>query len=203
MNEKLSRTLEALNRRGFHAQGFATAAQMRQAALALVKPGQSVGFGGSVTVQDLGIYEELCRQGHPVHWHWHADAAARKQTLLDAFLADVYFMSANALTETGRFWNIDGNGNRLACLLSGPETVIMLLGSNKLVPDDEAALRRIKTVACPQNARRLGLKTPCAAQDACFDCAVGDRMCQFTLLTEHPPKGRAFHVLIADEPLGY
>ncbi len=87
MNEKLSRTLEALNRRGFHAQGFATAAQMRQAALALVKPGQSVGFGGSVTVQDLGIYEELCRQRHPVHWHWHADAAARKQTLLDALPA--------------------------------------------------------------------------------------------------------------------
>ena len=85
-------------------------------------------------------------------------------------MADFYFMSSNAVTLDGELVNIDGNGNRVACLITGPKNVIMIVGMNKITTDVSAAVTRVRNIAAPPNGVRLGLKTPCAKYGKCHAC---------------------------------
>lgn len=99
--------------------------------------------------------------------------------------------------------NIDGTGNRLACLCYGPTCVILVVGKNKLCNSYIEAIERIKSDACPSNARRLGLSTPCALTGKCTDCKGSGRMCNVTLISEYPTRLQSeFHVILVDENLG-
>lgn len=192
-----------LSRNGFRVRHFATAEQAREAALELIPQGSSVGVGGSMTVQQMGLAPALQQGGRSVHWHWLVPPQQRPQAQQAAHGADFYVLSANAITENGELWNIDGSANRLGAMLYGPSQVLILCGRNKLVGNGEEALDRIKTVACPLNARRLGLNTPCAATGRCNDCASSQRMCGALVRLMRPVGGRTFHVWLIDEDLGY
>lgn len=201
--DQLKRTAEALAANGFSARVFATAAEARAAALELIPPGAQVGVGGSVTVQQMGLREALMDKGCDVHWHWYAEPQDRQATTKRAREAGYYLMSSNAVTLEGELINIDGNCNRLGSMLYGPPNVIIICGRNKLAEDPIRAVDRIKTVACPLNARRLKLATPCAASGRCTDCRSPQRMCSATVRLQRPPGGRKFHVFLVDEELGY
>ena len=197
----LQRTLENLEKRGFHAHYFATGAQAAEFVLSQVN-GRSVGIGGSKTVEALGLYERLCERSD-VAWHWRQpDADARER----AAAAAVYLTSANAIAETGEIVNIDGNGNRVASMCYGHEQLIILAGTNKLTPDLSAAIDRARNVASPLNARRFRLRTPCAVSEPmrCHDCASPERICRgMTILMNNMRGiGRTDVVLIGEE-LGY
>ena len=111
--------------------------------------------------------------------------------------------SSNALTTDGRLVNIDGTGNRAAGLIYGPHEVVVIVGKNKIVTGLDEAMDRIKRDACPTNARRLGLDTPCARTGQCHDCRTAARMCNVTFILEAPTRPvKAFHVLIVKEDLG-
>ena len=121
-------------------------------------------------------------------------------------LADLYVASNNAVTEDGRMINIDGTGNRLSSMLFGHKRLYLMTGVNKIVANYEDGLIRIKNVACPPNAQRLGKKTPCALAEEmkCYDCTSPDRICcsQVTLL--HRPRSvKEAEVIIVREELGY
>ena len=199
----LQATSQHLNKRGFDAQTYADKEQAAQAILGQIPPGSTVGIGGSVTIQTLQLSGRLKAQGCTVFWHWEQgdDAALRKA----AFYADYYLLSANALGENGILYNIDATGNRVAATQYGPAKVLMVIGRNKLVHGGhEQALARIHQVACPQNARRLGLKTPCAITGKCTDCKSPQRMCAITAILEKRPSAKPFFkVLLVDEDLGY
>ena len=201
--DKLQMTAQNLEHNGFKVQVFNSAAEAKEAALALIGSG-SVGFGGSVTVRDMGLYEQLEEQGNSVYWHWKATPEELSAVFRGAHSADTYICSANAILESGALLNIDGTGNRVANLFYGPKKVIVIAGENKLASDYNSGIERIKKYACPPNARRLNLKTPCAATGECNDCNVPERMCKVTVLLERPSNAvKDVHVLLVRETLGY
>ncbi len=162
--------------------------------------GKSVGFGGSATLDALGLYQRLGNHNKTVwHWKWEDPAAARRE----AMSADVYLTSVNALAETGELVNIDGAGNRAAATLFGHEKVYYVIGRNKLAPAYDGAVQRARNVAAPQRARQLGKKTPCAVKcDRCYDCKSPDRICRGLVTLWGPMMGMEAEVLLVDEDLG-
>jgi L-lactate utilization protein LutB len=197
----MQEVIDRLNEKGFHAHYCETADEARELALSLVDPGQSVGIGGSVTIRDLGLDSALADRGHAVYWHWH-DPARAALLRAQANAADVYMASSNAVTAQGDLINIDGTGNRVAGMFYGPDKVILIAGRNKIAANPHAAIARIKAVACPQNARRLGLSTPCAT-DRCTDCSSPQRMCRITVRMTNPPHGKQIHIILVNQDLGY
>lgn len=204
MSEILKKTAEALASRGFEAHVFDTAKEASAFVLGDVAPGALVAVGGSTTIKDMNLHTHLREKGHEVLWHWEAAPADKADVLARAMHADYYLASANALTESGLIVQIDGTGNRVAAQIYGPKTVCLIVGKNKLVSGGmPQAVARIKQIACPANARRLGLDTPCAATGKCNAAACKNSMCSVTAALERAPGGRRFIVLLVDEELGY
>lgn len=188
-----------LEKRGYTVRVFSTgkeAADFLDAAI----DGKSVGFGGSATLDALGVYERLGKHNETVwHWRWEDPAAARRE----AMTADVYLTSVNALAETGELVNIDGAGNRVAATLFGHEKVYYVIGRNKLAATYHEAVWRARNVAAPQRARQLGKKTPCALKcDRCYDCKSPERICRGFVTLWGPMMGMEAEVLLVDEDLG-
>lgn len=204
MLAKLHETAAALKSRGFEPHVFETAKDAASFVLSLAASGAPVGVGGSMTVKNLGLADALRAQGNEVLWHWEAAPADRPTVLARAMHAELYLASANALTESGVIVQIDGTGNRVAAQTFGPKTVCLIVGKNKLVSGGYAqAVARIKSAACPPNARRLGLDTPCAATGKCNVAACKTSMCSVVTSFERAPGGRRFLVLLVNEDLGY
>ena len=186
-----------LEDRGFSVRTFATAAEAA-AYLNEAIDGKTVGFGGSVTLKDMGLYE-LLGSHNEVHWHWVNGPEERKA----AVQTQVYLSSANGLAETGEIINIDGGGNRVASTLYGHEKVYLVIGRNKLAPTYDEALWRARNIASPKNAQRLGRKTPCALKgDRCYDCKSPDRICRGLVVLWGPMMGMETEVILVDEDLG-
>lgn len=120
-----------------------------------------------------------------------------------SLFADAYFMSSNAITKDGVLVNIDGRGNRVAALIYGPKTVIMLVGMNKIVPSVEEAVSRVRNTATPPNCIRLGKKTPCAATGTCGDCLSDDCICNQIVITRRSGTKGRIKVLLIGEKLGF
>ena len=204
MFDKLNHIAERLRERGFDAAVFRNAQEAAGFLLSDVPAGSDIAIGGSMTVKQMDLHTQLRAQGHKVIWHWEAAPGEHKATLRAAMNAPVYLCSANAITEDGLIVQIDGNGNRVAAISYGPDTVYMLIGRNKIVAGGMAqAVRRIKQVACPQNARRFGLQTPCALTGNCDVSSCPSSMCHVVMGLELAPKGKRTQVLLIDEDLGY
>lgn len=186
-----------LEERGFSVKTFATAAEAADY-LDREIDGVSVGFGGSMTVQEMGLYPRLAAHNQAV-WHW--DQAGLEQ----AAVTDAYICSVNGLAETGEIINIDGIGNRVASTLFGHKRVYLVVGKNKIAPDYDAALWRARNIASPKNAQRIGVQTPCAAKgDRCYDCKSPQRICRgLVVLWEKPKSIEQMELLLVDQELGY
>lgn len=197
--ERFDTVKRNLEQRGFAVRTFATGAEAA-AYLDGAIDGRSVGVGGSVTVDQLGLYE-LLEKHNTVVWHWRREdkAGARRE----AMNADVYLSSANGLAETGEIVNIDGIGNRVGATLFGHEKVYFIIGRNKLAPTYDEALWRARNVASPKNAQKLGKKTPCAVRgDRCYDCKSPERICRGLVTLWGPMMGMEMEVVLIDEDLG-
>lgn len=194
--------LSNLNKRGFEAYYCETASQAADKVMQLIGD-DSAGIGGSATVKELGLYERLLERGNRVSWHWPVERTEKDRARREAALADVYLCSANALLTDGRILNIDGTGNRVAATTFGPGRVIMIVGKNKLVSSVDEGIERTRRECCPQNARRLNLKTPCAVTGVCTNCSSPDRMCNIISVFERMPQGfSSFAVVLVNESLG-
>ena len=190
---------DVLTKNGFTVTRFATGAQ----AAAFIDEhidGKTVGFGGSMTLKELGLYELLS-----VHNTVYSHAAQGPSAQVSAAGAQVYLTSVNGLAETGELINIDGNGNRVASTIYGHEEVWFVVGVNKIAPDLEKALWRARNIAAPKNAQRLGKKTPCAVRgDKCYDCDSPERICRvFSTHLRKPTSIPTAHVVLIEEELGY
>ncbi len=166
---------------------------------------KTVGFGGSVTLAQMGLMEAL-QDHNTVFWHNRTPQGKNPNDIRKAaHQAEVYISSVNGLAETGEIINIDGTCNRLSSLLYGHDQVYLVVGQNKLASDYEKALYRARNVAAPLNAKRVGVKTPCALKgDRCYDCKSPERICRGLLvLWEKPSNGANYEVLLVNEDLGY
>lgn len=192
---KVQKNLEA---RGYTVKAFATAAEAADYLDGAID-GKTVGFGGSATLDALGIYDRLAKH-NTVVWHWKQEADAARKA---AMQTQVYLTSANSLAESGEIVNIDGTGNRVSATLFGHEKVYFVIGRNKLAPTYEAAVYRARNVAAPQRARQLGKKTPCAVKaDRCYDCQSPERVCRGLVTLWGPMLGMETEILLVDEDLG-
>ena len=190
---KLQKKLEE---RGFAVSRFDTAAQAA-GYLDAALDGKTIGIGGSITVQEMGLADRLAKH-NTVLWHWAGS------TTQAAAGAQVYLTSVNGAAETGELINIDGTGNRVASGLFGHEKVYFIVGRNKVAPDYDAALWRARNIAAPKNAQRLGRKTPCAAKgDRCYDCKSPERICRALVVYWEKPGSMDMEVVLVDDDLGY
>lgn len=197
---ELEKTGKNLEGRGFRVHRFATGAE---AADYLVQTlhGTSIGIGGSVTIDTLGVYDRLC-ESNEVFWHWKNRAPETRER---AGKAETYLCSANGVSENGEIVNIDGCGNRVAGTIYGPERVFLVVGRNKIAPDLTGAIDRARNIAAPLNARRLSRHTPCAVgEPRCHDCRSPEKVCGVMTVFFMPPTSiKEFHVILVDEDLGY
>lgn len=159
----------------------------------------TVAFGGSITLQEIGLYDALATH-NDVCWHW------KEGGLEKAMATDVYISSANAISEAGEIINIDGNGNRVASTIYGHKKVYFVIGKNKIEPDFEKALWRARNIAAPKNAQRLNMNTPCAIKvDKCYDCNSPQRICKSLVVLWGPQSSGNcdIEVVLVNEELGY
>lgn len=198
----IEKTIENLKRNGYQISAFDTAAEAA-AYLNQSIDGKSVGLGGSITLQDLGIYEKLAAH-NDCYWHWPKSGKAVPDIVKAAAEADVYLTSVNALSENGEMVNIDGTGNRVASTLYGHEKVYFVVGVNKITEDLASAIDRARNVASPLNAKRLGRKTPCAIKgDKCYDCDSPERICNGMVIHYKKMCSCDMEVVLIKEALGY
>lgn len=182
-----------------------TAEKARQRVNELIADGQSVSTGGSTTLHQWGIID-LLRQRNITFYDRFVPGLAGEALLAvfrQALTADVYVSGINAITKDGDLMVIDKTGNRAAALMFGPKKVIVVAGKNKLVENTEEGRHRIKTVACPQNARRLGLSTPCAVTGECAECRTPQRMCYDEIIIRGQADPTRMTVLLVEEDGGF
>ena len=210
----IEKTIKNLERRGFTARHFAT---REEAAAYMAEQVQDteVGFGGSVTANEMGLYELLSKK-NTCYWHWRPEgpkkddedtpAYVTSEDLLDkANHAHVYITGANAISETGEIINIDGRGNRLAGQVFGiGKKVYIISGTNKIAPDLNSAIERARQVACVKRGKDFPYNTPCKIDDKCHDCRSKERFCNAMLILMCPMFDmEGMEVILIDEVMGY
>ncbi len=200
MFDVLKKNLEDL---GYAVSCFDTASEAAQYLNRAIDQ-KTVGFGGSVTLDQMNLYDRL-KTHNEVCWHWRIpEGMTAAEARAKANAACVYLSSVNGLAETGEIINIDGTCNRVASIFYGHEKVYLIAGKNKIAKDYESALYRARNVAAPLNAKRLGSKTPCAEKgERCFDCKSPGRICRGLSVLWSKPLAGEFEVVLIGEELGY
>lgn len=207
LEDRGKRAVEALKKREFNALYVENQAQAKEVILREVSPSATVGVGGSVTIRGMGILTDLKARGNKVIDHW-VTASLFSQENFELRRAqqtcDVFLSSSNAITLKGQLVNIDGGGNRVNAMGFGPKKAIVVAGANKIVPDLDSALRRIKEFVVPMNAKRINSNPPCIKAGECIDCRVPERVCRITTIIEwKPPFFSDYLIVIVGENLGY
>lgn len=195
--ETLRKNLES---HGFVTTCFATKEEAADHICASIQ-GTTVGIGGSMSVEQMGLYDRL-RENNRVYWHWKQD---RQEALAGAAEAEIYLCSVNGVAETGEMVNVDGTGNRLAASTYGKKKVFLIIGTNKIAPTLHEAIARARNVAGPMNARRYNLDTPCATGEMrCYDCNHPQRICRGMQIFLRKMSGVGeCEVVIVEEALGF
>lgn len=199
------RVAEALNRRNYEAYYVSESADGVRKALSLIPAGASIGWGGSVSLEESGLLKEI-KSGNFVLFDRDTAKTADERTeiMRSCLSADFFLTSFNAVSEDGTVINIDGNGNRVAAITFGPKNVIALVGMNKIARSDADALERVRSVAAPRNAERFGLKTTgCAVTGACQDCHAPDCICSVIQTLRFCKIPRRIKVILVGEELGF
>ncbi len=186
----------------------ATYVQNREAATAklleLIPASATIGFGGSVTLAQIGIIAKLEERGNPDLNYMKQGLSPEEMRAIrrQHLLSDVFLSGTNAVTLDGKLVNVDATGNRVGAMLFGPEKVIIVVGINKIVCDVTEAENRVKLWASPPNNKRLGYPNPCAQTGICVDCQGPTRICNITTIMHKKPRQTDVHVIVVGEELG-
>ena len=202
-NKRGELLVKNLRSRHYEAYYCETKEQALTKALDLIPEGASVGWGGAMSAKQIGLldavnngdYRAIDRDKAP-------NPAARKQAMKDCLLADVFITGANALSMDGQMVNIDGNGNRVAAIVYGPESILVIAGMNKVMDTLDAAMIRARTIAAPMNKQRFDLQTPCEVTGTCGDCKSEGCICNQILVTRNSKPAGRIKVILVGEDLG-
>ena len=159
-----------------------------------------------MTAVDMGLWEDIGKLSGVELIDPFAPGLSPEEAMerrWKGLTADVMITSSNAITMDGKLVNLDGMGNRVAAMTFGPKKVILVVGMNKVAPDLDSAMARVKHYAAPVNAKRLNLNNPCVETGLCADCKSPQRICNmWSIIEGHMIKGR-IHVKLIGENLGY
>ncbi|MDR3216928.1 MAG: lactate utilization protein [Clostridiaceae bacterium] len=222
----LNKTVENLERNGMRAVVVDTREEAARYVEDTIPAGASVAVGGSVTLKECGIID-LLKSGKYNFFTPRPTVApdgtatvspeAAVANYRAAYGADYYLSGSNAITREGELYNVDGRGNRVSAIAYGPQKVIIIAGINKIVKNLDAAVARVKTVAAPQNCRRLGIESYCAEMDKCHSffrggdkaanmtdgCLSNTRICCHYLVSSKQSADGRITVVLVKEKLGY
>ncbi|MBU2572692.1 MAG: lactate utilization protein [Elusimicrobia bacterium] len=200
----LENTAEALKKNGFGAIVFQDAPAAASYVLKLIGSGKKVGMGGSMTVQGLGLPEDLKKADNEIITHTpEMSPQERRQTWLKAQAADFYLASPQAITARGEMIFVDGLGNRASSVVFGPGKVVLLAGVNKLVKDLDEGMWRMRNVAAIANNIRLKRNNPCVKTGKCEDCSSPERICNTVTMLWKKTRPTEYEVVLINEELGY
>ncbi len=215
--ETIDKVLKALVKNKMVAYYVDTKEEARALALSLIPRGATCASGGSVTLKETGILDAV-KLGSYCYFDRYAEGmtdAEREEAVKRAHFADVYLTSANAITENGELYNVDGNSNRISAIAHGPKNVIVVAGVNKIVKDLDEAILRVKAVAAPKNCARLNCQTPCFHTGHCISidrsestvmsagCTSPARICCNYLVSAQQRHVSRIKVILVGEELGY
>ncbi|MFH1349420.1 MAG: lactate utilization protein [Pseudomonadota bacterium] len=197
--------VKALKKHGFDAHIVSNIEEARKLILDMASGYETFGFGGSDTTRSIGILKELISMGKTVYDHWQKGLSKEDDLniRLQQGRCDCFLCSANAISATGEVINVDGVGNRVNATTFGPKRVVIVAGMNKVRPDLESALARVKEVAAPMRAKSLNMETPCAETGVCNDCNVPQRICRVTTILHRKPMLTDVSVILIGQSLGF
>jgi L-lactate utilization protein LutB len=208
MEPILVKTLQNLKKNRFNAFYARDASEAKNLALQLIEDRATVGLGGSMSVDQIGLREALIdaeKKRRITFYNPYREGITREESLSmrrKGMEADFFVTGTNAVTQQGELLNVDGYGNRVAAQIYGPKKVIIIVGSNKICKTLDEARARIREVAAPLNAKRLGKKTPCVKAGRCMDCESEERICNYTTIIQRSHEPGRISVIIVDESLG-
>ncbi len=202
--KQVERTIDALKKNNFGALFVPDSKSACEEVMKQIPDGATVAVGGSVTLGQIELLEALGNR--KIRFLWPMRQGKTTEEVMDlirqSFSADVFISSTNAITEDGKLFNVDASGNRVGAMLIGPQKTIIVCGVNKIVKDIEAAEKRLKEWTAPQNAKRLGRKTPCAETGVCADCKSPERICNIYVTLAKKPTRIDMNVILVGETLG-
>ncbi len=199
--QSIINALEKRNMNGYYCE---TKEDCCELVLSMIEDNSTVTWGGTESIKECSIPERLSESGKCTVIDRAAFAPeSMKDYYKKAFCANYYLMSTNAITLDGELMNIDGNGNRVASLIFGPDKVIIVTGMNKVVSEIQDAYDRIRNIASPPNTIRLGKNTPCAATGKCGNCLCDDCICSQIVVTRRSRDKDRIHVILVGESLGF
>ena len=204
-NQNLANTMiKNMAKKNLEGYYCATSAEAVEKALSLMPEGSSVTWGGSMTLAECGLMDALKTANYEIIDRDIAKTPEESRVMYSKqVLADYFLMSTNAITIDGELVNIDGRSNRVSCLCWGPQNVIIIAGMNKVVPDVESAIKRVRNMAAPANCVRLNKNTPCAQTGKCGDCYSQESICSQVLITRRSSAPNRIKVILVGEELGY
>lgn len=199
--EKVIKGLQSRNMEGFYAENKEEALKL---ALELIPTGSSVSWGGSMSIEEIGLKKAI-REGDYVVYDRDAAKSPeeRREVEIKTFGCDYFLASSNAVTEDGILVNIDGNSNRVAAIAYGPKHVLMIVGMNKITKDVDAAIYRARNEAATINAQRFPVNTPCKVTGSCANCKSPDTVCCQFLTTRFSKHTGRIKIILVNENLGF
>lgn len=215
MKIRVETTLKNLKRNKMEAYYVDTKEDAQKLVRTLISKGDTLSCGGSVTLKQTGIYDIISSEDYNFLDRSACETPEQvEEVYRKTFCADAFFTSANAVTENGELYNVDGNSNRVAAILYGPKSVVCVCGVNKLVKNIGEAITRVKTKAAPPNTVRLGIETPCAKTGECISlkkdnpemcegCYGDGRICCNYVVCAQQRHVNRIKVIIIGEEYGY
>lgn len=190
-----------LKSRHFDAYYRATKEEALEKILSLIPEGDTVGWGGALSAQQIGLMDAIRAGNYQALDRDTCNTPEERNDMMRrCLLSDTFITGANALSLDGQMVNIDGNGNRVAAIVYGPKQVVVVAGMNKVEDTLEAAITRARTVAAPMNQQRFQLPNPCTTTGACADCKSETCICNHILITRHcRPVGKIKFVLVGED----
>lgn len=199
-----ARVVKSLESRNMEAYYVRTKEEALAKALELIPEGSTVSWGGSMSIQEIGLPQVLKEGNYVVYDREQATTKEERDEIAHKAMTCDYFLgSANALSEDGVMVNIDGNANRVAAYAFGPKNVLLIVGMNKVVKTEADAMSRAKNEAAPINAQRFGIDTPCEKNGSCFDCKKPECICCQILVTRYSRVPMRTKVILVNDTLGF
>lgn len=214
MENYIQQTMTALEKNNMKAYFVQTKQEVVPLIKTLLSKGESVSCGGSETLKQCNVFEEILESGeYDFVDRRGLEGEELRESYAKAFMCDTFFTSSNAVTQNGELYNVDGNSNRIACIVFGPKQVIAVVGINKIVKNLDEAVARVKTIAAPKNTQRLNCATPCATTGQCMcsgednymcdGCGGDSRICCNYVVSAKQRHKNRIKVIIVNENLGY
>jgi len=199
------KVVDALKKNGFSAIYCKSGEEASEFIASNIHKEDRVGFGGSMTIQSLGMQEKVKAKGGFVldHNDQALSSEEKMQTMRGELISDVFLCSSNAVTLEGELVNVDGAGNRVAAMSFGPKKVIVALGVNKICKNEASAFERIEQIVAPMNCKRLNMPNPCTKTGVCGDCKSDTRICRIYSVIKRKPMKTDITVVVIGEDLGY